>query len=87
MLQQLNTFRLDEESFEIAKFLVGSVDESGYIRREIADIVDDLAFTQNIYTSEDKVQEVLDVVQDLDPPGVCGLGGNAFDTIGKKIGQ
>ena len=48
--QQLNTFRLDEEAFEIAQFLVGSVDESGYIRREIQDIVDDLAFTQNIYT-------------------------------------
>ena len=68
--QQLNTFRLDEEAFEIAQFLVGSVDESGYIRREIQDIVDDLAFTQNIYTSEEKVEKVLAIVQDLDPAGV-----------------
>ena len=68
--QQLNTYRLDDESFEIAKFLVGSVDESGYIRRDIQDIVDDLAFTQNIYTSEDTVEKVLTIVHDLDPAGV-----------------
>lgn len=71
LLQQLNTYRLDEEEEEIAKFLVGSVDESGYIRREIEDIVDDLAFTQNVYTSEDKVEKVLTIVQELDPPGVA----------------
>ncbi len=71
LLQQLNTYRLDDEEVEIAKFLVGSVDESGYIRREIEDIVDDLAFTQNVYTSEDKVEKVLKIVQDLDPAGVA----------------
>lgn len=71
LLQQLNTYRLDDESFEIAQFLVGSVDESGYIRRDLQDIVDDLAFTQNIYTSEEKVEEVLKLVQDLDPAGVA----------------
>ncbi len=71
LLQQLNTYRLDEEEEEIAKFLVGSVDESGYIRREIQDIVDDLAFTQNVYTSEEKIKKVLSIVQDLDPAGVA----------------
>lgn len=71
LLTQLNTYRLDEEEEEIAKFLVGSVDESGYIRREIQDIVDDLAFTQNVYTSEDKVEKVLKIVQELDPAGVA----------------
>lgn len=71
LLQQLRTYRLDEEEFEIAKFLVGSVDESGYIRREVADIVDDLAFTQNVYTSEESVEKVLKVVQSLDPAGVA----------------
>jgi len=49
---------------------VGSVDESGYIRRPIADILDDLAFTQNIYTEEAVVERVLKTVQALDPPGV-----------------
>jgi len=71
LMQQLNTYRLDEEEKEIAQFLVGSVDESGYIRREIQDIVDDLAFTQNVYTSEDKIEKVLQLVQELDPPGVA----------------
>lgn len=71
LMQQLNTYRLDEEEREIAQFLVGSVDESGYIRREIQDIVDDLAFTQNIYTSEEKIEQVLQLVQDLDPAGVA----------------
>ncbi len=71
LLQQLNTFRLNDKDFEIAQFLVGSVDESGYIRREVADIVDDLAFTQNIYASEEEVEKVLTIVQDLDPAGVA----------------
>jgi RNA polymerase sigma-54 factor len=70
LMQQLNTYRLDEESFEIALFLVGSVDESGYIRRDLEDIVDDLAFTQNIYTDVSRVEKVLHLVQELDPAGV-----------------
>jgi RNA polymerase sigma-54 factor len=67
---QLSTFRLSETEKEIADFLVGSVDESGYIRRSIQDIVDDLAFTQNVYTDEETVEKVLKHVQELDPAGV-----------------
>lgn len=67
---QLNTFRLNEEEEQIAIFLVGSVDESGYIRRSLSDIMDDLAFTQNVYTTEDKIENVLSIVQQLDPAGV-----------------
>jgi len=70
LTNQLNTFRLDDEEHDIAEFLLGSVDESGYIRRSLADIVDDLAFTQNVYTSEDKIENVLYVVHQLDPAGV-----------------
>lgn len=68
---QLNTFRLDEEGRIIAEFLVGSVDGSGYIRRSLSDIMDDLAFTQNIYTTEDKIEATLKIVQQLDPAGVA----------------
>ncbi|WP_347923044.1 RNA polymerase factor sigma-54 [Pontimicrobium sp. SW4] len=71
---QLNTFRLDDEEEQIALFLVGSVDESGYIRRELSDIMDDLAFTQNVYTTEDKIENVLSIVQQLDPAGVGARG-------------
>lgn len=67
---QLNTYRLDDEERDIAEFLVGSVDESGYIRRELSDIMDDLAFTQNVYTTEDKIEKVLGIVHQLDPAGV-----------------
>ena len=68
---QLNTFRLDEEERAIAEFLVGSIDDSGYIRREIIDLVDDLAFTANVFTSEEKVITILTkVVHSLDPVGV-----------------
>lgn len=70
LINQLNTFRLNDDDFNIAQFLVGSVDESGYIRRTTADIVDDLAFTQNIYTDESKVEKVFQVVHQLDPAGV-----------------
>src|SRR5690606_38772432 len=71
LLNQLNTFSLKESEREIAEFLVGSVDESGYIRRDIVDIVDDLAFTQNIYSEQEEVEKVLHIVQQLDPAGVC----------------
>ena len=67
---QLNTFRLNEEEWEIAEFLIGSVDDSGYLRRSLSDIMDDLAFTQNVYTTEDKIEKILMLVQDLDPAGV-----------------
>jgi len=71
---QLNTFRLNDDEEQIALFLVGSVDESGYIRRELSDIMDDLAFTQNVYTTEDKIKNVLSIVQQLDPAGVGARG-------------
>lgn len=67
---QLSTLRLNESEKEIAEFLVGSVDESGYIRRSVQDIVDDLAFTQNVYTDEATVERVLKHVHELDPAGV-----------------
>jgi RNA polymerase sigma-54 factor len=67
---QLNTFRLSDEDREIAEFLIGSVDESGYIRRPLEDIVDDLAFTQNIFTTDENVEKILTVVHELDPAGV-----------------
>ena len=71
LINQLNTLYLNDDEWGIAEFLVGSVDESGYIRRPITDIIDDLAFTQNIYTDEKSVEKILKITQELDPPGVC----------------
>ena len=70
LINQLNTFILNEEEREIAEFLVGSIDDMGYIRRSITDIVDDLAFTQGIYTDEKKVEKMLHVIHELEPSGV-----------------
>ena len=70
LIDQLNTFRLEDEHYQIAKFLIGSIDDSGYIRRPLLDLTDDLAFTQNIYTDIETIEKVLKVVQQLDPPGV-----------------
>ena len=68
---QLSTFSLTDDEKSIAEFLVGSVDDSGYIRRDLIDLVDDLAFTQNIFTTEEAVEKVLlKVVQTMDPIGV-----------------
>lgn len=70
LINQLNTYRLSDEERDIAEFLVGSVDESGYIRRSLSDIMDDLAFTQNVYTTEENIEKVLRIVHQLDPAGV-----------------
>jgi RNA polymerase sigma-54 factor len=70
LINQLNTFILSDEDREIAEFLVGSIDDMGYIRRTIADIVDDLAFTQGIYTDEQAVERILHIVHELEPSGV-----------------
>tara|TARA_Y100001935_G_scaffold11059_1_gene8672 strand:- start:2317 stop:3738 length:1422 start_codon:yes stop_codon:yes gene_type:complete len=61
---------LSEGHKPLCDFLIGSIDESGYLRRDVDDIVDDLAFTQNIVTSKADVLSVLKKIQGLDPPGV-----------------
>jgi len=70
LTDQLNTYRLEEQDYLIAKFLIGSIDDSGYMRRPLLDLTDDLAFTQNIYTDVETIKKVLKVVQQLDPAGV-----------------
>ena len=67
---QLATFSLNDEDQKIAEFLVGSVDQSGYIRAELLDIVDDLAFTSGIYTDLESLKKILQKIHLLDPPGV-----------------
>jgi len=70
LINQLNTFILRDDERDIAEFLVGSIDDMGYIRRTTLDVVDDLAFTQGIYTDEASVERILHLVQELEPAGV-----------------
>lgn len=67
---QLSAFPLTEEQKKIADFLIGSINDNGYLRRELIEIVDDLAFTHNVFTTEKEVEKVLKLIQELDPPGV-----------------
>ena len=61
---------LKDSQKPICEFLIGSIDESGYLRRDIDDIIDDLAFTQNIVAKKQEVLSILEKIQDLDPAGV-----------------
>src|SRR5690554_6099583 len=70
MLSQLNMQVLTEEEVTIATYLIGSLDDAGYLERDLEAIVDDLAFSQNLITTEENLEEILKYVQKLDPPGV-----------------
>ena len=59
LISQLKTISLDENDMKIAEFLVGSIDDAGYLRLANDEIIDDLAFTQNINTDENKVLKIL----------------------------
>ncbi len=67
---QIGSLILTEQERTIAEFIVGSIDESGYLRRSIEDLIDDLAFTQSIMVGQDEVETVLKKVQAIDPAGV-----------------
>lgn len=71
LMSQVSTYNISEEDRHIAEYLIGNIDDEGYIRRELSAIVDDLAFTQNIFVEEDKLESVLKLLQELDPPGVA----------------
>jgi RNA polymerase sigma-54 factor len=70
LTEQLQLLDLDDTQFLIADTIIGNLDESGYLNREIEAIVDDLAFSANVIVTEEEVETVLKVVQELDPAGV-----------------
>ena len=71
LLDQLGLLKLDEKEQKIAEQIVGSIDEDGYLRRETTAIVDDLAFRQNVMTTEEEVESLIRRIQHFDPPGVA----------------
>ncbi len=71
LVEQLGMLTDNEREYNIAALIVGNLEDSGYLLRELESIVDDLAFTQNIVSNENEVKDVLlKVVQNLDPPGI-----------------
>jgi RNA polymerase sigma-54 factor len=71
LLDQLGMMDLDERSQKIAEQIVGSIDDDGYLRRELSSISDDLAFRQNIVVTEAEVEALIKQIQQFDPPGIC----------------
>tara|TARA_B100001059_G_scaffold91829_1_gene90726 strand:+ start:617 stop:2059 length:1443 start_codon:yes stop_codon:yes gene_type:complete len=67
---QISSLILNKKETLIAEFIIGSIDDSGYIRRSKQDLIDDLAFTQNIFIEEKELSNILKKVQSLDPPGI-----------------
>lgn len=70
LFAQLGMTELDEDQRILAEYLIGNLDENGYLRRELAAVANDLAFSMNISATVADLEEVLSVVQELDPPGV-----------------
>jgi RNA polymerase sigma-54 factor len=67
---QLGLRQLDEHKHSLAEYLIGNIDEDGYLRRDLPSIVDDLAFAVNITVTEEELLEILRIIQDFDPTGV-----------------
>lgn len=71
LLAQLYQCNLDDREHHIAEQLIGSIDEDGYVRRDLNAIVDDLLFSQNITTTTEELKKILKAIQTLDPPGIA----------------
>jgi len=67
---QLDLLPLSDKDFRIGQQLIGSLDDDGYLRRPVASLVDDLAFSQNVFAEDEDVYEMLKVIQSFDPAGV-----------------
>ncbi|MBO6185945.1 MAG: RNA polymerase factor sigma-54 [Chryseobacterium sp.] len=75
LMEQINLVNISDEDLKIAEYIIGNLDTDGYLRREIKAIVDDLAFSQGIYTTKEKVEDILEnYIQKLDPSGVGARG-------------
>ena len=68
--EQLGYRQLTEHQYAVASFLIGSLDDDGYLRRSLDSVVDDLSFRANIETTEEELLEMLKVIQEFEPAGV-----------------
>lgn len=68
---QTNVLILSKKEKIISDFIIGSIDESGYLSRSIDELIDDIAFTQNEIISSKEIKNVLSMIQNLEPPGIA----------------
>jgi RNA polymerase sigma-54 factor len=71
LLDQLGMLPLDDRKHKIAEQIIGSLDDDGYLRRDITAIADDLAFRQGVDATEEEINELIGLIQLFDPPGIC----------------
>jgi len=70
LISQLGLRHLNDNKYDIALTIIGNLDDSGYLQRNVDAMIDDLAFTQNIITNREEILSVLSVIQQFDPSGV-----------------
>jgi RNA polymerase sigma-54 factor len=70
LIHQLKLYDLSEQELLIGEFIIGNLEEDGYLRRSLDSISDDLAFRQNVIVSEAEIEEVLFLIQNLEPSGI-----------------
>ena len=70
LLEQLGYRNLTEHQRTVATFIIGSLDDDGYLRRDIESLVDDLAFRAGVESSADEVERLLKIIQEFEPSGV-----------------
>jgi RNA polymerase sigma-54 factor len=89
LYEQLGMVKLTEEQSQLAEYIIGNIDDDGYLRRDLSAISDDLAFNVNIEVSEDELYKILKVIQEFDPPGVGArdLQECLLIQLGKKHGS
>jgi RNA polymerase sigma-54 factor len=71
VLNQLGMLELDERTYKIAEQIVGSLDDDGYLRRELTSIADDLAFRQSLVVTEKEIAAIVQQIQQFDPAGIA----------------
>ena len=69
--EQVGMLDIGDREKQIAIHLIGSIDDDGYLRRDLDAVADDLAFSQNISTDEKELKQLLTLVQGFDPPGIA----------------
>jgi RNA polymerase sigma-54 factor len=67
---QLGMVNIDEEERKLAEYIIGNIDDDGYLRRDLHSVSDDLAFNLNLEVKNETLEEILKIIQDFDPPGV-----------------
>jgi RNA polymerase sigma-54 factor len=95
LIEQLRFRSLSEQDMVVAAYIVGSIDDDGYLRRDLVSLSDDLAFTRGIEVSEEEIERVLGIVQELEPAGIGArslqeclllqMRGVTLDTSAKRL--